>query len=73
MEELYAKLEAIPDSYFGFIMGVIAYVKNKPERIQNVLRFIETFDNPTSSDVLEYISAQPDFFEDAVRNKEMVG
>ena len=73
MEELYAKLEAIPDSYFGFIMGVIAYVKNKPERIQNVLRFIETFDNPTSSDVLEYISAQPAFFEDAVRNKEMVG
>ena len=29
MEELVNKLKAIPDSYFGFVAGIVGYAKRK--------------------------------------------
>ncbi len=62
-DELYAKLNAIPDSYYGFVEGIISYAKKKPERIDKVLRFIDSTSNPTSSDVVKFVMEQPDFHE----------
>ena len=33
MEEPENKLKAIPDSYFGFVVGIITYVKQKPGQL----------------------------------------
>lgn len=63
MEELYNKLNAFPDAYFGFIMGVITYVKQKPGRLEKVMEFLDSSDKLTTSDVASFIMSQPDFHE----------
>jgi hypothetical protein len=64
MDELYAKLKAIPDSYYGFIIGIITYTKKKPERLDKVLRFLEENHDVTSSDIVKFVMDQPDFHDD---------
>ena len=70
MEELFSKLIKIPNCYFGFVAGVIAYVKKKPEHIETVMNFLDTSDTLTTSDIIEFISDQPDFFDEDPRLKE---
>ena len=73
MEELVNKLNAIHDSYFGFVAGIVAYVKQKPSRLNTVLRFIDSSDNLSSSDVVKFVMDQPDFHEFGLGLKEMTG
>lgn len=73
MEELYDKLNAIPDSYFGFVMGIISYAKRKPERLDKVLQFINDNSDLTPSDVVKFVIDQPDFHEFDLGLNEMVG
>ena len=72
MEELVNKLNAIPDSYFGFVMGIISYAKRKPERLDKVLRYLNETPNPTSSDVVKFVMDQPDFHEYGLGNSHMI-
>ena len=71
MDELYVKLNAIPDSYFGFVMGIISYAKRKPECLNKVLSFLNEATDPTSSDVVQFVMEQPDFHEYGLSLKEM--
>ncbi len=73
MEELYNKLNAIPNSYFGFVMGIIAYAKQKPGHVQKILQFINENDNLTPSDIVKFVIDQPDFHESSLSSKEMAG
>ena len=59
------KLNNVADSYYGFVAAVLTYVKNKNSRLNIVEKFID--DNPSalSADILEFISEQDDFYEDA--------
>ncbi len=68
MEELYAMLNAIQDTYFEFVDSVLAYVKKKPERLEAVKQYMQSHKDSTSSDILHFISTRPDFFEDDVMN-----
>ncbi len=70
MDELYAKLNAIPDSYFGFVMGIISYAKKKPDHLKNVLQFLDNTPTLNSSDVVKYVMDQPDFHEYGLSLKE---
>lgn len=70
MEELVNKLNAIPNSYFGFVAGIVTYAKRKPERLQKVLNFIENSRDLTPSDVVKFVMLQPDFHEYGLSNKE---
>ena len=63
MEELVKKLNAIPDSYFGFVAGIVGYAKMKPERLEKVIEFLNSSDELTSSDVVKFVMSQPDFHE----------
>lgn len=65
MEEFAIRLGNVADSYYGFVTAVLNYVKKKESRFKNVERFMD--DNPSalSSDILEFISEQDDFYEDA--------
>ncbi|MDD5866689.1 MAG: hypothetical protein PUC75_03500 [Lachnospiraceae bacterium] len=72
MEELVKKLNAIPNSYFGFVAGIVTYAKKKPERLKKVIKFIDSSDNLTPSDVVKFVMTQPDFHEYGLGEKEMV-
>lgn len=72
MDELYERLNKIPDSYFAFVLGIVSYVKMKPSRLDVVLTFIRDNENAKSSDVVKFISEQPDFNEFNLGLKEKV-
>lgn len=70
MEELIRKLSAMPNSYFGFVAGIVSYAKKKPERMAAVMKFLEESKDLTTSDVVEFVMMQPDFHEDGLGKKE---
>ncbi|MCR5322931.1 MAG: hypothetical protein K6E85_06650 [Lachnospiraceae bacterium] len=65
MDELKELLIKVKDSYFDFILGMLNYAGKKQSRCEMLTKFLK--DNPdiTTSDVIKYISDQPDFFDDA--------
>ena len=65
MEEITARLNRIPDTYYGFVVAVLTYVRKKESRMKAVEKYLD--DNPSAltSDILEFISGQDDFYEDA--------
>ena len=65
MEELTKMLNNIADSYYDFVLAVTQYAKRKPERLEKVLNYLKDNPNATSSDVVEFVSDQTDFYEDA--------
>lgn len=73
MEELVNKLNAIPNSYFGFVAGIVTYAKMKPERLKKVMNFMDSSNNLTPSDVVKFVMSQPDFHEYGLGLKKMVG
>ena len=66
IELLVSKLDRVPGSYFGFVAGVVTYARKKPERLRTVLEFLASSDELSTSDIVRFISNQPDFFEDMV-------
>lgn len=73
MDELVIKLNSIPNSYFGFVAGVTSYAKKKHERLKKILDFINNSKSVTASDIVYFIMSQPDFHEEGLSFKEMVG
>lgn len=65
MENFTKKLNNVADSYYGFVVAVLTYVRNKESRLSVVEEFIDNNPSALSSDILEFISAQDDFYEDA--------
>ena len=72
MEELVSRLNAIPNSYFGFVAGIVTYAKEKPERLKSVLEFMDSSENLTPSDVVKFVMTRPDFHEYGLGIKENV-
>lgn len=70
MEELINKLNSISGTYFGFVAGIVNYAKQKPERLEKVLRFIDESDELTTSDVVKFVMMQPDFHEFGLGHEE---
>ena len=68
IELLTDKLYAIPNSYFGFVAGIVTYSKKKTESLKKVLDFIDSSDNLTPSDVVKFVMSQPDFHEYAYKD-----
>lgn len=65
MDNITVRLNSVADSYYDFVVAVLTYINNKKSRLATVESFLE--DNPSalSSDILEFISEQDDFYEDA--------
>lgn len=72
MEELYNRLIAFPGSYFAFVMAVLTYAKTKPERLKKVMDYLKSSDNLNTSDVIHFLSIQPDFHEFCADNRQAV-
>ena len=65
MTELTEVLQNIDGSYTDFVNAMLFYAGKKPERLKNLLDFIKNNPNANSSDVVHFVSEQPDFAEDA--------
>ena len=61
IEEFAIKLNNFTDSYYGFIIAVLTYVKKKDSRLKAVDSFMNNNPSALSSDILEFISKQDDF------------
>lgn len=70
IETLVEKLNTIPNSYFGFVAGITAYAKKKPERTKAIMDYLENNDHLTVSDIVKFVMLQPDFHEDMVPVKK---
>ena len=65
MNELTIRLKNVADSYHGFVAAVLTYVKNKESRLAVVEDYLNSNPSALSADILEFISEQNDFYEDA--------
>ena len=65
MEELKELLINIPESYKDFVDAVIHYAGKKTSRLEAVRALVVNNPDVSSSDVVKFISDQPDFAEDA--------
>lgn len=63
MKNLTTRLSNIPDSYYDFVVAVLNYVKKKDSRLRVVEKYMDDNQNATSSDILNFISNQDDFYE----------
>lgn len=70
MKELTIRLNNVEDSYYGFVAGVLTYVKKKESRYTKVKDSMDNNPSALTSDILEFISNQDDFYEDAVYSME---
>lgn len=59
----------VADSYYAFVVGTLVYAKKKQSRLEAVIAYLENNPDAMSSDVVGFISDQPDFYEDAVPEK----
>lgn len=74
MKELIQQLSNISDAYDDFILGVINYAKRNPAHIDILNNYMRNNRDLTSSDVIEFISSQPDFHTySAINTVQQVG
>lgn len=66
MDKLIARLNLVPDAYFEFVDSMVDYAELKEEHISLLMDFLDNNPTATSSDVIKYVSFQPDFFDDSV-------
>jgi hypothetical protein len=65
MNELSALLNSIEDAYFDFVSAMLHYAEKKESRQETLLAYLKANPYVKSSDVVKFVSEQPDFFEDA--------
>ena len=64
IEYLRYKLHVISDSYADFEIGLLAYATKSGTRLRKIICYLVNHPEVKSSDVIEYVSSQPDFWED---------
>lgn len=64
MDKLISRLNSIPNAYFEFVDSVVDYAEINEAHLQILLRFLDEHDLATPSDIIEFISSQPDFYDD---------
>ena len=65
MNELSSLLNEIEDTYFDFVSAILHYAEKKESRQIVLLDFLKSHPDAKSSDVVKFVSEQPDFSEDA--------
>ena len=65
MGELAALLNQVEDSYFDFISAMLHYAQKTESRQTLLIDYLKNHPEAKSSDVIRFVSDQPDFYEDA--------
>lgn len=66
MEKMEEMLLDVSDSYEGFVKAVLNYVDKSEKRYKVVSDYLSGNPEALSSDILEFISNQEDFYDDAI-------
>ena len=72
MEELISRLNVIPDSYFEFVDTVIAFAEEKEMHLKQLIEYLNSNPSATPSDILKFITFQPDFFDDELEQDPLL-
>ena len=70
LAEIEVLLKDISDSYYDFVTGIMVYAMKKPERQKTLLDYLKNHPTVLSSEVVQFVSSQPDFFEDSIYPKK---
>ena len=65
MDELRNRLYSVPHAYEDFVVGVMLYAEQKASRFRYIMDYLNVNPQASVSDVLLFISLQPDFYEDS--------
>ena len=71
MDQLITKLNQIPNAYYEFIDSTVEYASAKTEHLSILLNFLDEKNDASVTDVLRFISHQPDFFDDVVKKESI--
>ena len=58
-------MEKVTDSYNDFIIAMLNYAKKKQSRCDLLVDLLSSNPDITTSEVIRFVSEQPDFYEDA--------
>ena len=64
MDALISRLNSIPNSYYEFVDSVVDYAKSKASHLEVIMQYLDDNEESTPSDIIKFISTQPDFFDD---------
>ena len=64
MEQLISRLNSIPNSYFEFVDSIVDYADNNDSHLSILMDYLDHNPSATPSEIIRFISHQPDFFED---------
>lgn len=70
MDQLISRLNSIPNAYYEFVDSVVDYAESKESHLTLLMDFLNARPNASITDVLRFISKQPDFFDDEVPVEE---
>ncbi len=65
MNELSELLNGIEDAYFDFVSAMLHYAEKNESRQKVLLGYLKEHPEAKSSEVVKFVSDQPDFSEDA--------
>ncbi len=65
MNELSELLTKIDCSYADFVDAIMHYAKKNSSRMERLMDYLKQNPNANSSDVVRFVSEQPDFADDA--------
>ena len=65
LNQLKTRLLHVEGAYHSFIVGIMVYAEKKQSRIDAIAHFLDENPGATTSDVVSFVSDQPDFYEDA--------
>ena len=71
MEELTKLLNDVQGSYYDFVVAMLHYAKKRKSRLVVLTDFIKKIKDLTTSDIIEFVSSQLDFYEDAAYTKQV--
>ncbi len=72
MTELKEMLIRVKDSYFDFVIGILAYAGKNKNRLEKVTDYIKNNPDLSTSDIIYFVSCQPDFYDDMAPEDERV-
>lgn len=66
MEQLISRLNQIPNAYFEFVDSMVDYAEIKESHFTLLMEFLDNNPSATPSDIIKFVSFQPDFFDNSV-------
>ena len=65
LQKLMVRLEEVSGSYPSFVLAALQYAERNTENTDKLHEFLDKNPTASTSDILYYVSVQPDFYDDS--------